>query len=384
MIRSTILSTTLFSFLLAAGSSAQASPISSAQPAVSPDECMVIGHESDPVKGTKLYMDAVSAWRQGLRQKALDAYEEALLADRGVLAKPDEGLAIALLERYRERVFTATPTTGLLCRQGFFENVISGNLEASIVEYRKAAAMAVATTTRSTAGREADRLQKELEYIRGWQAEYRRKVALQRRRDDAEVAFQGRVETVDEKLEALQDEKSELEERLSYLRDQEREGREMLMTSIQRASRYRRSYYYPARQNQPDTPPTSYPGPAVGPLPSPPPGAPGPLTQQQSNPPAPLPPPQLSPTPSGGDYQLPPDGSTLSLFYRNRHEAQENESSLKSIRAEITGIERRIEEVDRLIEKAEKERDLLFNPPSASPSAPVLPRQIPSSPGIRE
>jgi len=365
--------------------SGQALSAPTSQTEASPDECMVIGHESDPVKGTKLYMDAVSAWRQGLRQKALDAYEEALLADRGVLSKPDEGLAIALLERYRERVSTATPTAGLLCRQGFFENVISGNLEASIAEYRKAAAMAVATTTRSTAGREADRLQKELEYIRSWQAEYRRKVALQRRKDDAEIAFQGRVETVDEKLEALRDERSELEERLSYLRDQEREGREMLMTSIQRASRYRRSYYYPARQNQPDTPPTSYPGSAVGPLPSPPPGAPGPLTQQQINPPGPLPTTQLSPTPSGGDYQLPPDGSTLSLFYRNRNEARQNESALKNIRAEITGVERRIEEVDRLIEKAEKERDQLFNPPPASPAVPLPARPgLPPPPGIRE
>lgn len=379
-----IIPLSLFLLLPAALSPAQAAPAPSAQTKVSPDECLVIGNEADPVKGTKLYMDAISAWRQGLKQKALDAYEEALLADRGVLAKPDEGLAIALLERYRDRVSTATPTAGILCRQGFFENVISGNLEASIAEYKKAAVAAVATTTRSTAAREADRLQKELEYIRTWQAEYRRKIALQRRRDEAEIAFQGRVETVDEKLEALQDERSELEERLSYLRDQEREGREMLMTSIQRASRYRRSYYYPARQNQPDIPPTSYPGPSVGPLPSPPPGAPGPLTQQQSNPPGPLPPTQLSPTPSGGDYQLPPDGSTLSLFYRNRHEAQENESALKSIRAEITGVERRIEEVDRQIEKAEKERDLLFNPPPASSPVPVQPRQVPTTPGIRE
>lgn len=420
-----IIPLTIFSLCPVAAPSALAVPAPTARTEASLDECMVIGGESDPVKGTKLYMDAISAWRQGLRQKALDAYEEALLADRGVLAKPDEGLAFGLLERYRERVSTATPSAALLCRQGFFENVISGNLEASIAEYRKAAVMAVATTTRSTAGREADRLQKELEYIRNWQMEYRRKVALQRKRDDAEIAFLGRVDSVDERLEALQDERVELEERLSYLRDQERDGRETLMTSIQRASRYRRTYYYPGRQYSPITSPTTspapspttYTGPAVGPIPSPPPGAPrplaspppgapdpltteqinapaplsspppgapGPLTDDQINPPGGLPTTQLSPSSSGGEYQLPPDGSTLSLFYRNRHEAQANESALNSIRAEIAGIERRIEEVDKLIEKVEKERDLLFNPPAASTSAPIQIRQAPSPMGIRE
>lgn len=346
------------------------------------DECMVIGGESDPVKGTRLYMEAVSAWRQGLRNKALDAYEEALLADRGVLSKPDEGLALALLERYRERVSTASPTAALLCRQGFFENVISGNLESSIAEYRKAFALAVATSTRETAGREADRLQKELEFIRTWQTEYRRKVALQRKRDDAEIAFQGRVESVDERIVAFQDERSELEERLSYLRDQESEGRETLMTSIQRASRYRRAHYYPERQYQTNIPAFPYSGPAVGPLPSPPPGAPGPLTPAQINPPGPLPPVQTSPTQTGGDYQIPADGSSLSLFYRNRNETLQNESALKSIRAEISGVERRIEEIGKLIEKAEKDRDRLFNPPAKK--APIMPAHAPAEVGIRE
>lgn len=390
-------------------SSAFAAPVS-----IPSEECMVIGDESDPVKGTRLYMEAVSTWRQGLKNRALDAYEEALLADRGVLAKPDEGLAVALLERYRERVTTASPTAGLLCRQGFFENVISGNLEASITEYKKAAAMAVTPTTRTTAEREAARLQKELEFIRSWQVEYRRKIALQRKRDDAEIAFLGRVESVDERLEALQDEKNELEERLSYLQDQEREGRETLMTSIQRASRYRRSYYYPERQYQTNAPSTPYSGPAIGPLPSPPPGAPGPLppggpgpltpsqinppaplpspppgapgplTPEQINPPGQLPPTQLSPNPSGGDYQLPPDGSSLSLYYRNRNETLGNESALKSIRAEISGIERRIEEIGKLIEKTEKERDRLFNPPVTSKTAPVILKPTPVGVGIRE
>ncbi|HNW36948.1 MAG TPA: hypothetical protein PKM25_18560, partial [Candidatus Ozemobacteraceae bacterium] len=341
---------------------------------VSPDECMVIGDEANPIKGTKLYLDAVSAWRQGLKNKALDIYEEALLADRGVLSRHDEGLAQALLERYRERVSVATPTTGLLCRQGFFENVISGNLESSIAEYKKAASMAVATMTKAIAEREVGRLQKELEYIRSWQIEYRRKIALQRRHDDAEIDFQSSVDSVDGRIEALQDEKAALEERLAYLRHQEGDGREELMTSIQRASRYRRAYYYPGRQYQSNSTVASYAGPVVGPLPSPPPGEPGPLTPDQINPPGPLPDTQNSPTQTGGDYQIPEDGSSLSLYYRNRNETMQNESALKSIRAEISGMERRIEQIEKLIEKTEKERDRLFNPPvpaAATLSAPI-------------
>lgn len=377
---------------LALASTASFTPgIFAAPLTVSPDECMVIGDEADPIKGTKLYMDAVSAWRQGLKNKALDSYEAALLADRGVLSRPDEGLAQALLERYRERVSVASPTTGLLCRQGFFENVISGNLESSIAEYKKAASLAASPTVKAIAEREVIRLQKELEYIRSWQIEYRRKVALQRKHDDSEIAFQSRVDSVDERIESLQDEKAALEERLVYLRRQESEGRELLMTSIQRASRYRRSYYYPGRPYQSNFPVSSYAGPAVGPLPSPPPGEPGPLTPEQINPPGPLPetvlsptstdgkpgpltpeqinPPgplpetELSPTQSGGDGQNPDAGTSLSMYYRNRSQTEQNQSSLKSIRAEISGIERRIEEIDKLIEKTGKERDRLFNPP---------------------
>ncbi|HEY9071754.1 MAG TPA: hypothetical protein VIV61_15960 [Candidatus Ozemobacteraceae bacterium] len=343
-------------FLFLAGALSAWMPAVAAPP-TGPEECMVIGEEADTVKGTKLYMDAVSAWRQGLRQKALDQYEAALLADRGVLARPDEGMALALLERYRERVGTASPTAGLLCRQGFFENIISGNLESAIAEYRKAAAIAGTEAAKQTAAREADRLQAQLEYLRTWQAEYRRKVALQRRQQDAEVVFQGRVEAVDDRIVQLEDERAELEERLAYLRRQEADGREELMTSIRRASRYRRAQYYPGREYQPDVPATSYPGPAVGPLPSPPPGAPGPLPSTTSTSP--------TPTPTVPTYQMPTEGSNLSLFYRNRNEALQNESALYSIRAEITGVERRIEEIDKLIEKTSKERDELFNPPPA-------------------
>ncbi|HOY69162.1 MAG TPA: hypothetical protein PLP29_19990 [Candidatus Ozemobacteraceae bacterium] len=356
------------SLLILAGVLMTGMPVVAAPPA-GPDECMVIGEEVDTVKGTKLYMEAVSAWRQGLRQKALDQYEAALLADRGVLSRPDEGMAIALLERYRERVGAASPTVALLCRQGFFENIISGNLESAIVEYRKAASIASSEASKRAAGSEADRLQAQLEYLRTWQAEYRRTVALQRRRQDAEIAFQGRVEAVDDRIIQLEDERAELEERLAYLRRQESEGREELMTSIRRASRYRRAQYYPGRENQPDVPATSYAGPAVGPLPSPPPGAPGPLPTTTTTSP--------TPTPTAPTYQMPTEGSNLSLFYRNRNESLQNESTLYNIRAEITGVERRIEEIDKLIEKTRKERDELFNPPPAKKPAAVAPGPTP-------
>ncbi|HNV69492.1 MAG TPA: hypothetical protein PKO06_07345, partial [Candidatus Ozemobacteraceae bacterium] len=63
-----------------------------AMPAPSPDECLVIGGGSDPAKGASFFAQAIHAWRLGAASQALQHYEQAIIADRGVLSRDDEGM----------------------------------------------------------------------------------------------------------------------------------------------------------------------------------------------------------------------------------------------------------------------------------------------------
>lgn len=378
---------------------------------IAADECLVIGEGLDPGKARSLFRDATEAWRTGRRSQALDLYEQALIADRSVLTYDDDGMALALLQRLQQQVNLGSPTTALLCRKGFFENIIVGDLEAAVEHYRLARDRAATEAQRNLAGREAARLSEELVYIRRWQQQQQARLATIRRREDARLAREEKLASREDRLNALRDEKEELQERIAYLNSQESDTRAALLTSMSRRSRARRYYYYrndalsPTFTPAPAPPP--YPGPGLGPIPNPPPGAPGPLVSVdprplsrefdprplQSVPPVPVPPqtgvfptlPPNEPLPEQSSNLDPDVGSPedLERYYLYRRRAKDQKQEVDQIRAEITGLERRIKVIDKEIERLQKqwaEEDKRLptptpaTPASGSPPRPPTPR----------
>lgn len=373
------------------------------------DACLVIGEQLDPPRARQRFGEALQAWRTGRTGKALDLYEEALIADRSVLDHDDDGMAPALLERIRRQVETATPTTALLCRQGFFENIIIGNLESAIERYRQAADLAATDEDRAVSRRETQRLSQELAYIRNWQELQQKRLAALRRQDEAAWKRREQLEGREARLEALGEEKAELEERLSYLRSQESETRSTMLTSLERRSRARRYYYYRDNpQGYVPPPPTTYPGPGLGQIPVPPPGGPGPLVPVSPQPlpggggPGPLvDTPPLQSLPQTGLSADLPDGNPLAdqvsgmdpsvgnpedldQYYLYRRKAKEQNQEINHIRAEIAGVERRIKAIDKEIarlrkEWADEDRAPAPNPGSAPAGLPAAGRWTPKT-----
>ncbi|RCK75291.1 MAG: hypothetical protein OZSIB_4055 [Candidatus Ozemobacter sibiricus] len=383
--------------------SATAAPpsASSASPTATlvPEECLVIGEGLDPARGRRLFQEATEAWRTGRRGRALDLYEEALIADRSVLTYDDDGMALALLERLQQQIDLGSPTTALLCRKGFFENIIIGDLEAAVEHYRRARDLAATEAQRNLAAREAARLSEELVYIRRWQQQQQARLAALRRLEDARLAREEKLASREDQLNALRDEKEELQARIAYLNSQEAETRAALLTSMARRSRARRYYYYRndvlTPPSTPAPPPAPYPGPGLGPLPDPPPGAPGPLVSVeprplsrefdprplQSVPPVPVPPqtgvfptlPPNDPLPEQSSSMDTEVGSpeNLELYYLYRRRAKDQKQEIDQIRAEITGLERRINAIDKEIERLQKQWAEEDNRLPASPTPPA-------------
>jgi len=357
------------------------------------DICLVIGEKLDPVKARGLLMEALQNWRTGRSTRALDLYEQALLADRSVLAQNDDGMGVALLLRIEKQAETATPTPGFLCRKGFFKNIISGNLESAVDHYRRASEASGPADLQQAARREAGRLGQELAYVNQWQATQKKRIIKMRRRDEANRLVQERAQGREDRIAALQDELDELDARLSYLQDQESNSSSRLFATIKRRSRARRYYYY----NDNPSPtisrsPQPYPGPGLGQIPFPAPGAPSPLVSVEPGPlptgfdPQPLqdtPPVQLPPAGTGivtslPDSPLPSEQASnqesdfgspddLNSYYRYRNDAKDEKRELDQIRAEISGIERRQKAIAKEIETIRKASDLEFKPLSLTP-----------------
>jgi hypothetical protein len=280
------------------------------------DQCLMIGEDGDPIKARHLFGEAMQAWRTGRRTKAIQLYEKSLIADRSVLRHDDDGMAPALLEYYEEQVGQGSPSAALLCRKGFFENIIVGDLEAAATEYEQAARIAATEEFQIRAGREAERLRRQLAYIKTWQEGVARRKAEERALDWAHFSKQTQLNDFDARIEALRDEQAELEERLAYLQSEEKDGQERMAEAMRRATRYRRRYYYPDTFSDPNPP------------------------VDDANAPGVVPPGQLS----------------LYRMYSSRNSAEREREGLTQIRSETTGIQRRLDQIPKKIKEWEEKR----------------------------
>jgi hypothetical protein len=213
-------------------------------PGSAAEECLVIGEKNNPLLASRHFSKALDHWRKGQTDAALDLYEEAVMNDRTILSRDDEGMATALVEKYRDRITQGETGTELLCRLGFFENVVLGNLDAAIAGYKAAAAAATTEKARSLATNEAVRLWEQRRYLQEWQQQ--KAVAARRLTDrqiEAAVADTEEAERFS-RFAQKEEELKTLEERLIYLRQQEKEEQHRMSTFLQRTARFRRYHYY--------------------------------------------------------------------------------------------------------------------------------------------
>lgn len=302
--------------------------------------CLVIGQEADPARGRQLFKQAVEAWHRGKKSEAVDYYESAIIADHSILRHEDHGLAIALLEKYRAPGREEDLTT--LCRRGFFENILVGNLESSIKFYEEAASIATVERDRQMATDEAERLREQLSYITEWQKGIVRANQQLRRQDLAEYLQAGKIADMQTQVENNSAELEELQERLVYLQKQEKEVLEDMYSSVRSAARYRRQHYYPGayQTGTPDPSATTFPEGSWG-------GDNTPTQGQIANPYAGQPNTGIS------------SDAALNRFYVYRGRANRQQDKLSQIRAEISGLQRRIAQTEKssknLREKASNE-----------------------------
>ncbi|PKL47890.1 MAG: hypothetical protein CVV42_11375 [Candidatus Riflebacteria bacterium HGW-Riflebacteria-2] len=302
-------------------------------------QCMVIGQEADPSKARTLLRDALNAWHRGQRSEAVELYERAVIADHSVLRHEDHGLAMALLDKYR--AVDAPQTVAALCRRGFFENILIGNLEESMMFYEKAAAAAVNPDDAQLATDEAKRLREQLNYIREWQRSVVRENRILRERDRQQYLQRTAREELQSQVTDISDEVEELQERIAFLQKQEKEAMEDMYSSMRSAARYRRRYYYPGAYQQ------GAPDPTANMLPEGSSGSDSSVRMGQgTNPYA---------GQSGEGYS---GDVALNRFYIYRNRARREEDQLAQIRAEITGLQRRVAE----LQKAGKELREQANP----------------------
>jgi len=291
-------------------------------------QCLVIGQEADPAKGRLLLKQAVEAWLHGKKSEAVDLYESAIIADHSILRHEDHGLAMALLEKYRDPARANDMTT--LCRRGFFENILVGNLESSIKFYEEAAAIATDTREQQLARDEAERLRGQLSYISEWQQGIAKAARINRERDLAAYLQASKINEFENQIEDNSFELEELKERLAYLQKQEKEALEDMYSSVRSAARYRRQYYYPGayQTGTPDPSATTFPEGSWGADSSPNQG-------QVANPYAGQP-----------DSGISSDAA-LNRFYVYRGRARRQQDQLDQIRAEISGLYRRIAQLEK-------------------------------------
>lgn len=293
-------------------------------------QCLVIGQESDPARGRQLFKQAMEAWLHGQKTEALNFYESAIIADHSILKHEDQGMAMALLEKYRDPARSNDLTT--LCRRGFFENILVGNLESSIQYYEKAAEIAESESDRQLAADEAERLRQQLSYIVEWQKGIERTNRILREKDLAEYEQASKIADLAQQAEEGSDELEELRERLAYLQKQEKEVMEEMYSSVRSAARYRRQHYYPGayQTGTPDPSATTFPEGSWG--------ADNAQNQQQ------IPNPYAGQPNSGIGAD-----AALNRFYVYRGRARRQQDQLDQIRAEISGLQRRIAKTENSI-----------------------------------
>jgi hypothetical protein len=301
-----------------------------------PDVCLVIGQDADPVAGRTHFKKALEQWIRGQKKEAIESYEKAIIADHSILRHEDHGLAMALLEKYRNPEVEQSPA--LLCKRGFLENILIGNLEDSIRLYQKAADEAKDKETAQLALDEAQRLQAQLSYLREWQESVRKANAIARRKDLEDYLSREKIEDIQDQVEDNNAELEELRERLAYLQQQEKEASEQMYSSVQTAARYRRRYYYPGSYR------SSAPDPDLNNLP---PGNWGSDNVANNNQVAN---PYASQTSSGASGK-----TALYRYYVHRGAAKRSQDQLSQIRAEISGVYRQIAQLEKANKEARKE-----------------------------
>jgi len=288
-------------------------------------QCLVIGQEADPSKARNLLRDALNAWHRGQRSEAVELYERAVIADHSVLRHEDHGLAMALLEKYR--AVDSPQTVAALCRRGFFENILIGNLEESMKFYEKAAETAKNPDESQLAADEAKRLREQLNYIREWQQSVIRENRILRERDRQQYIQQTAREELQNQVTEISDEVEELQERIAFLQKQEKEVMEDMYSSMRSAARYRRRYYYPGAYSQ------GAPDPTANLMPEGSSGSDSSIKMGQGT------------NPYVGQPVDGPSGDVaLNRFYIYRNRARREEDQLAQIRAEIVGLQRRLAE----------------------------------------
>jgi predicted nucleic acid-binding Zn-ribbon protein len=303
-----------------------------------PENCLVIGFEGDPARGREFFKKAINQWMQGHRSKAIDNYEKAIIADHSILKHEDHGMAEALLEKYRDK--NASQTPALLCKRGFLENILIGNLDDSIDLYKKAAKVAGKEQVQELAKNEAERLSQELDYIEEYQRNVQKELEKQRKEDLQWYLARERKKTLENQVEDSDMELAELEERLAYLQKKEKEVADEMFSKVNLASRYRRRYYYPGAYNTPtadpdstNVPPGNY-------------GDDGSINSGQV----------ANPYQSTNSNRQ----SYLYRYYDYRDDAKRAKDQLAQIRAEISGVQRQIKKVKE--QKKELREKLNENP----------------------
>lgn len=292
------------------------------------EECMVIGDHGNPQKAQELFSQALSLWNAGKEAPALEKFEGALIEDRSVLSNDDRGMGMALIRQYRQKKEKGQSSTGLLCRLGYFENIISGNLEDSVARYWDAAKNAKSEKARLLARNEAVRLTRELEYIKGWYSDHLKEVHSSEAKDLQEFLATQKMEEKKAQLLSLEEDLQQLVARKAYLKNQERETQGDLAGALTRKARYHRNYY-------------NYTGVASPPEEN---------LDFVNN-----------PTPSMGDeadLQVPADspaprsGETdLNNYYSSKNNAREIRDKLSQIRTELQGLEKREKILEKQIQK---------------------------------
>ena len=317
-----ILSAAILTALIFSGSTLTAEPAEQSNL-----QCLVIGQEADPARGRHLFKQAMEAWLRGQRTEALNFYESAIIADHSILKHEDQGMAMALLEKYRDPARGNDLTT--LCRRGFFENILVGNLQSSIQYYEKAAEIADSESDRQLAADEAERLRGQLSYIVEWQKGIERTNRILREKDLVEYEQTSKIADLEQQVEEGSGELEELQERLAYLQKQEKEVMEEMYSSVRNAARYRRQHYYPGayQTGTPDPSSTTFPEGKWG--------ADNAQNQQQiANP--------YAGQPNSGIGA----DAALNRFYVYRGRARRQQDRLDQIRAEISGLQRRIAQTE--------------------------------------
>ena len=299
-------------------------------------ECLIIGQNIDPAKGRALFKKALENWHKGLKTKALQIYESSLIADSSILKHNDYGMALALLQKYRDS--TATPTPGILCRQAFFENILIGNLETSISLYEKASKNGN-KEIKVIAADEVLKLKEELKFIQAWQKEMERKIALERKKDLELYLKKDRLRNIDFEVSDNNFEIEELKERLEFLQNKEKEIAELIFSSMRKASRYRRRYYYPGafQDSTPDPDTNTFPG--------------GSWSYDGTMPNSQV------PNPYAGFNNSNVSGRrALYRYYIYRGKTKRAQAQLDQIRAEIAGINQQIAKLDKSNKDLAKKR----------------------------